>query len=436
MKDDIIPDSQVPPSGGRGDILIKNILLPDMSIRDIAIFGKYITQIGENLSVSADKIIDGTGKAVIPGLVNGHTHAAMTLFRGFGDDLPLMTWLKEKIWPYEAKLTEEDIYWGSKLACLEMIKSGTTSFYDMYYWLGVTAGVVDEMGLRACLSTTCFDHFESELGEKCKADTIRFFSENTGYSDRIQFGLAPHAIYTVSGDLLKWANQFSAENNLPLHIHVGETEVEVNDCLRDHGCTPVRYLNRLGVLSPRMVIAHGIYIDDEEIKMLADHDVKVVHNPASNMKLASGAEFKFMEMQAAGITVGLGTDGCASSNNLDMVEAMKLGALLGKAWRKDPQATPAEDVFRAATLNGAIIMNSKAGKIAPGYLADLCLVDLRRAAFTPNFNFISNLVYAANGSCIDTVICDGKIIMENKYVNGEEEILERAAGCAYDLIKR
>lgn len=267
-------------------------------------------------------------------------------------------------------------------------------------------------------------------------DNIRFFSEKKNYSDRVTFCLAPHAIYTVSGEFLQWIDRFSAEQNIHIHIHMAETEGEVKDSVAKFGTTPVRYLHRLGVLSPRLIMAHGIYMDEEEIQLLAEQDVKVVHNPASNMKLASGIEFKFMEMQQAGITVGLGTDGCSSSNNLDMVEVMKLASLLGKAWRKDPEATPAGDMLKAATENGGKVLGLQIGKIESGYLADLCLIDLRRPEFVPNFNFISNLVYSANGSCVNTVICNGKVIMENRHIDGEEEILERAAACAYDLIKR
>jgi 5-methylthioadenosine/S-adenosylhomocysteine deaminase len=189
-------------------------------------------------------------------------------------------------------------------------------------------------------------------------------------------------------------------------------------------------------LSPQLVLAHVLYIDYEEIKMLADNGVKVVHNPASNMKLASGYEFKYQEMHNAGITVALGTDGCSSSNNLDMVEAMKLASLLGKVWRKNPEMLTCEEMFYAATKAGADILGIETGRIAEGCLADLCLVDLAIPAFTPNFNFVSNLVFAANGSCIDTVICDGQILMKNKKVPGEDEIMERAARVAYDLVKR
>lgn len=416
-------------------ILIKNVLFNDRTI-DIHIEGKEIKQIGEGLSFPADKILDGSRKAVIPGFVNAHTHAAMTLFRGFGDDMPLMPWLEQKIWPNEAKMTREDVYWGAKLACLEMIKSGTTTFFDMYQRPRVTADVTEEMGLRGIIAGVCFDGFEEEEAEKCKRHNERLIQDIDNYSKRIRFSIGPHAIYTVSGELLKWAHQFAMEHQIPIHLHLAETEGEVKDSVGKFGLTPVRYLYKLGILSPRLIIAHGIYIDDDELRMLADHEVKVVHNPASNMKLASGIHFKFKEMRQLGITVGLGTDGCSSSNNLDMIEAMKLASLLGKAWRKDPEALTANEMLQAATAEGAAMFGLKAGQIKEGYLADLCLIDLNTPAFTPNFNFVSNLVYAANGSCVDTVICDGKVLMENKKVPGEDEIMEKAAEIAYNLMKR
>lgn len=416
-------------------ILIKDTLVGGRRA-DIYIEGERIREIAPSLMRSADRVIDGYRKAAIPGFANCHTHAAMTLFRGFGDDMPLKPWLEEKIWPNEAKMTEEDIYWGSKLACLEMIKSGTTTFFDMYHKFHATAKAVEEMGLRGVLSGVCFDRFRPELAERCKEENRRLLKEQGRYGERVRLAVGPHAIYTVSGELLQWIDHFSEENGLLIHLHLAETEQEVADSVRMFGDTPVRYLRKLGVLSPRLVIAHGLYVDEEEIRMLADHGVAVVHNPASNMKLASGERFPYREMKAAGVRIGLGTDGCASSNNLDMVEAMKLASLLGKAWRRDPEAVTADEIFRTATADGSEILGLEAGRVEAGCLADLCLVNLNEPAFTPNFNFVSNLVYAANGSCIDTVICNGKVLMEHRHVPGEEEIMEQAARAAYQLIRR
>jgi 5-methylthioadenosine/S-adenosylhomocysteine deaminase len=415
-------------------ILIKGVWLNDR-IKDVYIQENRIQQIGECLEVQADQVIDGKKKALIPGFVNAHTHAAMTLFRGFGDDMPLKAWLEEKIWPNEAKLTSEDVYWGTKLACLEMIKSGTTTFFDMYHKFSASAKAIEEMGLRALLAGACFDHFNPELRERGKQAVEKLYAESATFSDRIQYAAGPHAIYTVSGELLQWIHAFAKEHQVPIHLHLAETEGEVQDSIRQFGLTPVRYLRQLGILSPHLILAHGLYVDEEEIQMLADYGVTVVHNPASNMKLASGYRFKYREMQEAGVRIALGTDGCSSSNNLDMVEAMKLASLLGKAWRKDPEAITAKEIFHTATVSGAEAINLKAGQITEGFLADLCLVDLSLPAFTPNHNFISNLVYAANGSCVDTVICNGKILMQDKKVSGEEEIMERAAELAYKLVE-
>lgn len=411
-------------------LLIQSVLLDGIKT-DVYIEGNEIRRIGKALPVDrADKVINGRRKAL-----NAHTHAAMTLFRGFGDDMPLKEWLEQKIWPYEAKLTAEDVYWGTKLACLEMIKSGTTTFFDMYYQFRAVADAVEEMGLRALVAGVCFDHFDGTRCTRCEQENEQLFREVERYGRRIRYAVGPHAIYTVSGELLQWTHRFAVEHDVPIHLHLAETEGEVQNSLKQFGLTPVRYLHKLGVLSPRLIVAHGLYVDTDEIRMLADNGVTVVHNPASNMKLASGYRFLYCEMREAGVRVALGTDGCASSNNLDMVEAMKLASLLGKVWRGNPEAIPAEAIFESATIVGAEAIGLKAGRIAEGYVADLCLVDLNMPAFTPNHHFISNLVYAANGSCVDTVICDGKILMEGKHVPGEENIMEQAARRAYRLVK-
>lgn len=416
-------------------ILIKDVFL-NGNTTDVLIEGKLITAVGEKLAVTADTIIDGSRKAIIPGLVNAHTHAAMTLFRGFADDMPLEVWLNKKIWPNEAKLTNEDVYWGAKLACLEMIKTGTTTFFDMYHKWEATAQAVAEMGIRGVLSGVCFDHFNEELIAKSQKECLRLLEVSKQYGSRVKYALGPHAIYTVSGKMLQWCNSIAHENNLPVHLHLAETQTEVANSVARFGTTPVRYLYNLGVLSPYLVLAHCLWLDSDEIRMLADHGVKVVHNPASNMKLASGYRFKYEEMKEAGVVVGLGTDGCSSSNNLDMIESMKLASLLNKAWSENPEALPATDAFHMATVNGDAICQINAGVITAGQMADVCLIDLNTSAFTPNFNFVSNLVYAANGSYVDTVICDGKILMQNRKVAGEDEILEKAGKIAFNLMSR
>jgi 5-methylthioadenosine/S-adenosylhomocysteine deaminase len=416
-------------------ILIKAATLDNRRV-DIFIKGNRINRISGHILVKADTVIDARHRAVIPGLMNLHTHAAMTLFRGYGEDMPLMKWLNEKIWPAEAKLTYGDIYWGAKLACIEMIRSGTTTFLDMYHKSEAVAAAAAEMGLRAVTSEVCFDHFNPELTERCKQNLTAQFAKVSVANDRITKSVGPHAIYSVSGDLLRWIYDFACSNDLLIQLHLAETEGEVADCRTRFGVTPVRYLRQLGILSPRLVLSHVLHVDDEEVQMLADTGTAVVHNPASNMKLASGYRFKYDEMRRAGIRVGLGTDGCASSNNLDMIEAMKLASLLGKAWRNDPEAMPCEAAFHAATEAGGAITGLQAGRIAEGYLADLCLIDLEMPAFKPNLNFVSNLVFAANSSCVDTVICDGRVLMLERKIKGEKEIFAQAEHAALQLIER
>ena len=415
-------------------ILIKNVLHED-TITDVLIEGNRIARIAPNLPIpEGAEVIDGTDKAVIPGFINTHTHAAMTLFRGYGDDLPLMEWLQDYIWPVEAKMTAHDVYVGARLACLEMLRSGTTCFLDMYMHPLETARAVEELGLRAHLSYTLFDQGGAERAALDRKRSYEYYEAFKAFSDRITFTLGPHAIYTVSGEQLQFCHKFAVEHNVKINLHLAETKGEVDECVRQHGLTPVRYLEKLGILSEHLIIAHVVWVDDEEMDLLAKHRVSVVHNPASNMKLCSGYTFKYEEMKKRGIRLGIGTDGCSSSNNLDMVIAMKLASLLGKAWRFSPTATKAADIYHSATIGGAEILEIPAGRIAEGMLADLSLVDLNVPELVPLNSLTSNLVYATSGSsCIDTVIIDGVIRMRDRYVPGQEEIIAEAREVARRL---
>ena len=316
-----------------------------------------------------------------------------------------------------------------------MIKTGTTAFNDVYFRYKEAARATDEMGIRGVFPQLMFDNLDPVRAKKVQSE-IKIENFAGDYSNRIRFSIAPHAIYTVSGSSFKWAMDFAKEYSLIMHTHLAETQIEYQNSIKNFGLSPIRYLNKLGILRPNLVIAHCLWLDEEEIQMLADNDVKVVHNPNSNLKLASGHRFLYHEMAEKGICVGLGTDGCSSSNNLDMIEAMKIMSLLQKGWRLEPTALPAHEVLKVATENGAKLLGLSAGKIEEGMLADMFLVDTNTPAFTPlNNNTTSNLVYAANGSNVDTVICDGNIVMENKKVSGEEEILEKANQLVYELIK-
>lgn len=422
-------------------ILINNALLEDRYV-DVLIEGNKIAKVAAGDSISkgslpADtKILSGHNRAIIPGLANCHTHAAMTYFRGYGDDLDLMDWLENMIWPVEAHLTPEDIYWGSRLACMEMIATGTTVFLDMYTFPEATAKAVEDSGMRAVLSYTMFDRWDDERAELDRKNCYKYHELFQGFSDRVQFAVGPHAIYTVSGRQLKFAHEFAQEHDCLVNLHLAETYKEWKDCCNEFGTTPVRYLKKLGVLSPRLVLAHSLWMDSEELQMLADYGCSTVHNPASNMKLASGYKFRYNEMKKKGIPVGLGTDGCSSSNNLDMVQAMKLASLLGKAWTGDPKRNPASDILKTATEDGYRILRVDGGKIEVGKVADLALVDLALPEMTPLHNFTSNLIYSATGAAVCTTIIDGKILMEDYQQPHKEEILEKGIEVSNDLLRR
>lgn len=414
-------------------ILIKNVELNNQ-ITDIYIEGNKILKIGVNLNFKAGKKINGKNKAVIPGLLNGHGHAAMSLMRGYADDMPLMPWLEEKIWPLENKLTEEDVYWGTKLACLEMIKNGITTFVDMYHHFPGVAKATDEMGLRGCLSIAALDFHKTELAERYKKMAKECYESMHLYSDRVKFIFGPHAIYTVSESTWRWIRDFATRKKVHIHTHLSETLNEVEESKKLFGCSPVQYLDRIGVLGDDVSLAHCVHMSDEDLDIVAKRGCIIVHNPVSNLKLASGNMFRYKDMKERGIPVVIGTDGPSSGNNLDILEAMKVASLNGKSFYNDPTIWNTEETFDCVCKHNERMTGWKIGKIEEGYLADLCLVNLLLPEMTPNFHLISNLVYSANGSCIDTVICDGNILMENRKVQGEDEILLKSGEIARNLV--
>jgi len=416
-------------------VLIKGVSF-NREKQDIYVEGNRIKAIENTIDRPADTVLSGTGKAAIPSFVNGHTHAAMTLLRGYADDMHLQEWLEEKIWVMEAKMTEEDIYWGAKLACLEMIKTGTTFFNDMYWFWNGTARAVEEMGIRAAISAVFIDFFSKEKAKEQKALNEELFEHSRHFSDRVHFTLGPHAIYTVSEDSLRWAADFARANSLLLHIHVSETKKEVDDCVQKHGVRPVEYLHRIGFLGPNVVACHSVWLSPPEIQLMREHHVKVVYNPVSNMKLTVGNAFPYRQIREAGVTACLGTDGCSSNNNLDMLETIKFASLLQKHHNVDSTALPSKEAFEMATVQGARVFGLNCGRIEVGALADMALIDLQRPELTPHFDLYSDLAYAANGSCIDTLLCDGKILMTGRAVKGEEDIIEGARRAAFDLLRR
>jgi len=414
-------------------VLIRGALL-EGNETNILIEGNKISEVDPKAGSKADVVLEGKNKAAIPGLINAHTHAAMTLMRGFADDLELHDWLSNHIWPLEAKLAEDDVYWGAKLACLEMIKSGTTCFSDMYWHPHGTARAVEEMGVRAVVAAPFVDLLDDGRAEEQIKEAERVLPKlSKNFSERVLPGLGPHCINTVSKGALTWCMEYSRENGVPIHFHLAETRKDNEEFLKKEGKRPVTYLEEIGFLGPNIIAAHAIWITKGEIKTLAKHDVKIAHNPASNMKLATGGVMPYTEMKDANLTVALGTDGCASNNNLDMFEEMKFAALLQKAHRWDQTVLPAAEALALATSEGAKALGIDAGELAPGKLADIFLINLARPELTPHYNLASDLVYSANGGCVDTVICDGKILMQERIVPGEEKILAKAAETARKL---
>ena len=406
-------------------ILIEEVLLNEKST-NILIENSMITGIGTQIPMPVNAIrIDGRGKAAFPSFANMHTHAAMTLLKGLGSDLPLQQWLTESIWPAEKHLDGEAVYWGAKLACLEMIKSGTTLFNDMYFLLPNAAKAVAEMGIRGILGINVFGD-----GDELTDDSFRQLRDQVeGASDLLKISIAPHSVYTVSEKGLMHCAEMSHRYGTIYQIHMSETEREVQECLSNHGCRPYELLARTGVLSlteGRLVGAHSLYLSPREIDLMAHHHVTATHNPASNLKLGSGYRFLYTELRDAGVNVALGTDGSASSNNFDMIEAARLMSYLQKGVRQDPTVLPVQELLRVATENGFRAAGIDAGRIAVGKVADLILVDLDNLAFVPMHDTLSGLFYAAHADCVDTVICNGRVVMRNRHVEGEEEIRSQA----------
>lgn len=413
-------------------VLLRDVLL-DGRTTDVYVEENRVAEIGRRQE--ADLVLDGRGKACLPGLVNAHTHAAMTLFRSYADDMALQEWLERKIWPLEEKLTEEDVYWGTKLACLEMIRTGTTTFNDMYFFMEAAARAVEEMEMRAVLSHGIIDLFDPERAERELRATERFldFVDRLGCS-RVTAALGPHAPYTVSAATLEAVRDLAVDRDLKVHFHLAETQRDLEDARERYGAAPVRALEERGLLGEWLVAAHAVWIDAKDAALLGERSVATVHNPTSNMKLAVGGAFPYKLLKEHGVTTALGTDGAASNNNLDLFEAMKLACLLQKFATGDPTRLTAAEAIRMATREGGAALGLPVGRVEEGGLADLVLVDLGRPETTPLHNLDSVLAYAANGSVVDTVLCDGQVLMAGREVPGEEEILREAGRRARGLV--
>jgi len=403
-------------------MLIKDVSLLQFGAlvkgRDILIDGGRISKIGRDLKDDdKDETIDGQGKLAIPGLVNAHTHLAMTLFRGYADDMALMPWLQEKIWPLEAKLTPEDIQWGVKLGCLELIRFGITCYNDMYYFPDETAMATKEMGLRAFLSGVVFDMRPNLLAE------VEPFIRRWQKDELIHPAVGPHAVYTCCEETLLKAKEIADRYNTMIHIHVAETREEVDGFNLSKGVSPVEYLDALGMLNERLVAVHCVWLSLEDAYLLAERRANVVDCTVSNLKLSSGIS-PLNYLIEAGTNVCLGTDSASSNNNLNLFEEMKVTAIVQKNSYQNPAAFPAEQIWQIATENSYRTFGLDIG-VRDGALADLALIDLRKPWFCPETNIISHLVYSMTGG-VDTTIVNGRVLMKNGVIPGEEKILERA----------
>ncbi|PID27019.1 MAG: S-adenosylhomocysteine deaminase [Candidatus Cloacimonadota bacterium] len=402
------------------DILIKNGLIVtvdnEMRVIDngfVSIKESKIVEVGEMKNLQdceADKIIDAKGGIVMPGLVNTHCHAPMTLLRGYADDYPLMDWLNNYIWPIEREFINKDtVEIGTRLAVLEMIKSGTTIFNDMYFFEEVVGNVCKEAGMRVVIGEGVMDlvgvagEMNFDLLDKFKDDEL------------VVTAVANHAPYTCSPELMKRSSDISTKYNVPYHIHLSETETEFNDIKKDKGLSPVEYLESIGALNERMVAVHSVVLTDKDLEIYKKYNVGVSHNVESNLKLASGVA-RIPDMLKMGIKVGLGTDGTASNNNLDMFEEMATAAKLHKAIAKDPTVLKAEEIVRVATMGGAEVlsMSDKIGSIEVGKKADIIIIDTDKPHLTPLYNPYSHLAYSVQGSDVSHTIINGKLLMENR----------------------
>jgi 5-methylthioadenosine/S-adenosylhomocysteine deaminase len=386
---------------------------------------QVIEALGPEVEPSAgDETIDGAGMVLVPGLVNAHTHAAMTLFRGYADDLPLMEWLTKHIWPVEKRMDDEDVYWGTRLACVEMIRTGTTCFWDMYWHAHATARAVEDAGLRAVTAAPLIDDWDEMKSARACADADRSLERIREAGGQLaRPGFAPHAIYSVSERSLRWVAQRSAELEVPVQIHVAETEDEVTNAVAQFGVRPAHYLDRVGLLGPRTVLAHGCWFDRDELNLVADRGATVVTNPVANLKLAVGRVFPYAGAREAGVELGLGTDGPGSNNSLDLLSDAKAFALLQKNEARDPAAVTASETLAIATGQRSGLLGGRG--IEVGAPADFLLV----RADSPELSLgelDAGLVYAASGSIVDSTVVAGRVLMSAGKVEGAEEVVARA----------
>ncbi len=389
-------------------------------------------------SFKPDRTLNGNNLLAMPGLINAHTHMGMSLLRNYADDLPLMTWLSEKIWPVEAKISKEDIYYGSLLSMAELIKSGCTTFRDMYFQMDEVAKATELAGLRANLGQGLVGFSDPSL---VGFDQVRelYNKWHSKAEGRIRIEVAPHAPYTCSTTYLTKARDLAMELNVPLHIHLSESVQEINDSLSNHEMTPIALMDSIGLFDAKVSAAHCVHLQEQDFEILKKNNVSVLYNPSSNLKLGNGFA-QVTKMLKCGINVALGTDGASSNNNLNMLEEIHLGALVNKGVEGDPTVLPAYQMLEIATINGAkaLGIEKMVGTLEVGKKADIIFIDLDKSHLVPLHNLVSMVVYSAAASDIKHVICNGKIIMENYKITtfDEREVIQKVKQLSEELIKR
>jgi 5-methylthioadenosine/S-adenosylhomocysteine deaminase len=423
----------------QADIIIKNgtILTMDKKntvIEDglIHVKGDTISRMGsgDNVNIEAEKIIDAHGGLILPGLINGHTHAAMSLFRGLADDLPLMDWLNNYIFPAERRIDADFVFAGTLLACAEMIMSGTTTFCDMYLFEKEAARAARKAQMRCLLGEVLYDFPSPNYGPVEKGlEYTESLIKKWQNDPLISVAVEPHSLFTCSPDLLISANEMALRYEVPLIIHVAETLNEVAEIKEKYGRPPVEHLLSLGLLDSHLIADHCVHVSEQDMEKMAEYGVKVIHNPESNMKLASGIA-PVTELLTRGVTVGLGTDGCASNNNLDIFTEMDMTAKLHKIQTMDPTVLDSVTVLRMATIEGAkaLGMEDITGSLETGKKADIIILDIDKPHLTPMYNPYSHIVYAARGNDVSHSIINGQPVMEDRKLLtlDIEEIMERA----------
>ncbi|MBD3389871.1 amidohydrolase family protein [Candidatus Micrarchaeota archaeon] len=427
-------------------LLIKNAKIITQNQRretiqgDLLIDGGKIANVGRELpKEGVGEVVEGKGKIIFPGLVNAHTHGAMGLFRGYGEGLPLHRWLEEKIWPVEKNLNKEDIYWGTMMGAIEMIRSGTTCFNEMYmFGLRHMAKAVIETGMRAVLGKGVYD----KSGERSTESEMKELEAKAGeigeLHPRVKMSVAAHSVYTCSEELLKQAKRFAEKEGLQFHIHANETRQEIFQMLEKKKMRPVEYLDSLGLVDSSSVLAHMGWVTKREISIAGKRGANVVYCPVSNLKLATGGICPVPEFEEGGANVALGTDGAASNNSLNMLETMKCALLMQKHRYWDAGKYPEEKAWDAATINGAEALGMEGGSIAEGKAADLVFVDANAANIAPLHKELRSIIYSINPGNITDVMVDGRFILKNREITSvdEEKIVEKATDVAHGLVER